>query len=338
MEVALLRRTGQAEEARARLAHWRSADPPSSFLRHEAVLLGAADEALWAHLASDPERVLELAVDYMALGLWDDAHTLLARRFPSIGVAAEPGTALPQDYPLVAYYRGYTGERAGRSGAEDFALASGQSTRYVFPNRPESLVVLRRATEANPGDATARFLLGSLLLSGGQADAALAEWERARALDPRLPVLHRNIGFTHLYARGDAPGGPARLRGGDERRPRERRALPGGRPGAEPPRPRARGADRLVAALPRDPSPVDARLQARPRPRRGRPLRRGGGALPRALLPPRGVRHERPPGLPRGEAAPGLRPRARGTPGGGGGARGDLRPARARASTSRRTA
>jgi len=204
MEVALLRRTGQVEEAKARLRHWQSVDPPSSFLRHEAVLLGAADEALWAHLAGDPERVLELAVDYMALGLWDDAHALLARRTPSTGRVAEPGTALPQEYPLVAYYRGYCAERAGRSGREDFALASRQSTRYVFPNRPESLVVLRRAVEANPQDATAHFLLGSLLLSGGQSDAALGEWEKARALDPKIPVLHRNIGFTLLYARGAA--------------------------------------------------------------------------------------------------------------------------------------
>jgi tetratricopeptide (TPR) repeat protein len=204
MEVALLRRTGQAEEAKARLQHWRSVDPPSSFLRHEAVLLGSSDEALFAHLAGDPERVLELVVDYMALGLWDEAHALLARRYPSTGVVAEPGTALPQDYPLVAYYRGFCAEKAGRSGREDFALASRQSTRYVFPNRPESLVVLRRALEVDPKDATARFLLGSLFLAGGQADEALAEWERARVLDPRLPVLHRNTGFTHLYARGAA--------------------------------------------------------------------------------------------------------------------------------------
>ena len=204
MEVALLRRTGQAAEARARLAYWQSVDPPSSFLRHEAALLGATDEGLWTHLAADPERVLELVVDYMALGLWEDAHALLARRYPSVGVVAEPGMALPQDYPLVAYYRGYCAEKAGRSGGVDFALASGQSTRYVFPNRPESLVVLRRAVEANPQDATAHFLLGSLLLSGGQSDAALGEWEKARSLDPRLPVLHRNIGFTLLYARDAA--------------------------------------------------------------------------------------------------------------------------------------
>ena len=204
MEVALLRRTSRLDEARGRLRHWQALDPPNSFFRHEAVLLGTADETLWTHLASDPERVLELAVDYMALGLWDDAHALLARRFPATGVVAEPGMVLPQDYPLVAYYRGYCAEKLGRSGREDFALASRQSTRYVFPNRPESIVVLHRAIAVNPEDATAHFLLGSLHLSGGQTDAALAEWDKARALDPKRPVLHRNIGFTLLYAHGAA--------------------------------------------------------------------------------------------------------------------------------------
>jgi tetratricopeptide (TPR) repeat protein len=204
MEVALLRRIGRAQEARDRLSYWRSLDPPGSFLRNEAVLLGQSDEPLWTHLAGDPERVIELAVDYMAIGAWDDAHALLARRYPSDGRVAEPGTALPQDYPLVAYYRGYCAERMGRSGRADFALASRQSTRYVFPNRAESISVLRRALEADPLDATAHFLLGSLHLSGGKTDAALAEWERARSLDATIPVLHRNIGFTHLHARGAA--------------------------------------------------------------------------------------------------------------------------------------
>ena len=338
MEVALLRRTGRLEEARARLAHWRSVDPPSSFLRHEAVLLGAADEALWAHLAADPERVLELAVDYMALGLWDDAHALLARRYPSAGVVAEPGTVLPQDYPLVAYYRGYCAEKAGRSGAEDFALASRQSTRFVFPNRAESVVVLRRALEVNPKDATAHFLLGSLFLAGGQTDEALAEWERARLFDPRLPVLHRNIGFTLLYARGAAADALRVFEEGMGADPTNVELYQGADQALSLLGRGARGADRRPAALSRVAPALDARLQAGPRPRRGRALRRGRGALPRALLPPRGVRHERPAGLPRGEAAPGLRPRA---------ARGG-RPRRWRsrrrsaspwpASTSRRTA
>jgi tetratricopeptide (TPR) repeat protein len=205
MEVALLRRLGKMEEARERLRHWLDEDPASSLLRHEAILLGAggSHSSLWAHLAADPERVLQIAVDYMAIGLWEDARALLSRQYGSAGAVSEPGAVLPQDYPLVAYYRGYCEERLGRSGIADFARASRQSTRYVFPNRPESIVVLRRALEANPNDATAHFLLGSLHLSGGQAEEALAEWEKARALDPKIPVLHRNIGLTLLYSRRD---------------------------------------------------------------------------------------------------------------------------------------
>jgi len=78
------------------------------------------------------------------------------------------------------------------------------STRYVFPSRAESFPVLRAALEANPQDATARFLLGSLYLSGGMTDAARAEWEQARRLDRKIPVLHRNLGLTLLHMNHDA--------------------------------------------------------------------------------------------------------------------------------------
>ena len=99
IEVALLRRNGRTQEAKARLRHWLSEDPADSLLRHEGVLLGAADPSLWPHLASDPERVLALAADYMALGLWGDARALLARSYPAQGGVSEPGAVLPQDYP-----------------------------------------------------------------------------------------------------------------------------------------------------------------------------------------------------------------------------------------------
>ena len=93
---------------------------------------------------------------------------------------------------------------SGGSGASDYAAASKMSTRYVFPSRPESLVVLRRALASNPGDATAHFLLGSLMLAAGRADDAVREWQEARRLDPRIPVLHRNLGRTLLQVNGDA--------------------------------------------------------------------------------------------------------------------------------------
>ncbi len=203
LEVVLLRSLGRTDEARARLASWLARDPTGALLRHEAVKLGEPGEPLWVHLAGEPDRVLGLVAEYMGLGLWADAVELLERRYPAAeGLAAEPGMPLPQDHPLVAYYRGYCREKAGGA-PTDFAAAASLSTRYVFPSRADSLPVLRRALEVNPQDATAHFLLGSLLLAGGRAEAAVAEWQEARRLDPKIPVLHRNLGLTLLQVAHD---------------------------------------------------------------------------------------------------------------------------------------
>jgi tetratricopeptide (TPR) repeat protein len=205
MQVILLRRAGHGEAALQRLREWRREDPTSSTLRAEGLRLGEPDEGLWRHLAGDPQRVIAVALDYMALGAWDDALAILEREYPTgPEVHAEPGTAAPQLYPLVAYYRGYCREKLGGSGRSDFDAASRMSTRYVFPHRAETGPVLRAALAANPDDATAHFLLGSLLLSGGEVEKALAEWEEARQLEAKIPVLHRDMGLAYLHGLGDA--------------------------------------------------------------------------------------------------------------------------------------
>jgi tetratricopeptide (TPR) repeat protein len=204
LEVALLRGLGRADEAMRRLPPWHELDPTSTFLRHEALLLGAQDEGLLVHLAAEPERVLGLAAEYMGLGFWADALAVLERTYPEPPPGSvEPGNLLPQHHPLVGYFRGYCRERTGGSAASDFGAASAMSTRYVFPSRPETFVVLRRALEIDPDDATALLLLGSLHLAGGEVDAAVALWQRARPSARRLPVLHRNLGLTLLHARHD---------------------------------------------------------------------------------------------------------------------------------------
>ncbi|PYQ51623.1 MAG: hypothetical protein DMF78_12985 [Acidobacteria bacterium] len=179
LEVALLRHLGRAPEARERLRAWQRLDPTSSLLRYEAVRLGSADPAL----------------------------DLLDRRYPPVGgLQTEPGAVAPQDHPEVVYYRGYCREKQGGSGRADYDMASKLSTRYVFPSRPESGVVLRRALEVNPQDATAHFLLGTLLLASGRAPDAIREWQEARRLDKSQPVLHRNLGRTLLHLQGDVDG------------------------------------------------------------------------------------------------------------------------------------
>jgi tetratricopeptide (TPR) repeat protein len=204
-EITLLRASGRHDAARARLEDLLRVDPTNSFLRHERILLGTPDEGLFAHLAGDPERIIELVVDYMRLGQFTDALTLLSRQYPAgPAVVGEPGMPRPESYALVAYYRGYCRFLSGGNGQPDFDAASKLPTTYVFPHRPESMVVLKLAIEKNANDSTANFLLGSLYLSGGMIEAAMKSWEAARAINPRIPTLHRNMGYTLLSTDGSA--------------------------------------------------------------------------------------------------------------------------------------
>jgi tetratricopeptide (TPR) repeat protein len=201
LDVTLRRLLRDAVGARTQLANLLEADPTNSFLRYEATRLGGTDPALWEHLAGDPARILEIAVQYMHFGLYAEAVELLAMNYPVVGpgVVREPGMPHPSDDPLVAYYRGYCRELADQDGSADFAAAAKMPTTYIFPNRPESFDVLQRALAVNAKDANAHALLGDLYMSGGMEDAAMAEWGKARAINPALPALLRNMGYTVLY-------------------------------------------------------------------------------------------------------------------------------------------
>jgi tetratricopeptide (TPR) repeat protein len=205
MDVTLLRLLGRKEEARKHLANLLQHDPANSFLRYEATRLGQNDAALYEHLASDPERILEIATQYLHFGLYAEAEEILARRYPSgEGVVSEPGMSRPERHPLIAYYRGYCRARLHEDPDADFQAASKMPTTYVFPNRSISFNVLKRAITANPKDANAHALLGSLYMSGGMEEMAMAEWERARELNPAIPALLRNMGYTVLYSKQSA--------------------------------------------------------------------------------------------------------------------------------------
>ena len=199
IETVLLRTLGRRAEAKKSLAFWQRKDPTNSLLRYEAVRLSVRDPALFAHLAADPERIIEIAVEYMRFGLFEDALDILARQYPSgAHVFREPGMPHPNSYPLIAYYRGFCRYALGQDGGKDFDAGSNMATSYVFPNRADSFAVLRRAIEVNPRDANAHFLLGSLYLSGGIPERALEEWEAARQIQPAIPTLHRNMGYAAL--------------------------------------------------------------------------------------------------------------------------------------------
>ncbi|HTU47255.1 MAG TPA: DUF5107 domain-containing protein [Bryobacteraceae bacterium] len=199
--IAIRRATGDEQGAKSLATDWLREHPLSYFLQE---VLQSPD---LASLGAHPYRVLNVASEYMRVGLYRDALKVLSRSYPaSPPDHSEPGSVLPQNHPLVVYYRGYCKQRLGMAAGNDYAAASKLSTVYVFPNSPETLRVLKAAMEARPSDGTAHYLAGTFFFSRGLTDSALREWDQARHLAPMTPVLHADIGEALLRVRHDYSG------------------------------------------------------------------------------------------------------------------------------------
>jgi len=207
--VAVEHALGQTEAANTLAKQWLARYPTNYFLREE---LGEPDNA---HLAADTERVLNIAAEYMRLGLYEKALGVLSRTYPQVPAdQSEPANALPQDNPVVLYYRAYCEQKLGRSATEDYAAAARLSTKYVFPSGATSYQVLQSALAANPNDANANYLLGTLEFSVGMTDAGLEKWKQAQQLHPQIPALDRDIGLALLQIKGDTEGALAAFQRG----------------------------------------------------------------------------------------------------------------------------
>jgi tetratricopeptide (TPR) repeat protein len=127
---------------------------------------------------------------------------VLSRNYPApVPDESEPGVLPPGNQPMVAYYRAYCREKLHLPAAADYSTAAKLPTSYVFPSRAEDLEVLRAAIRSNSEDATAHYLLGTLYYSRGLTENAITEWEQARKINPRIPVLHASLGRALLHAK-----------------------------------------------------------------------------------------------------------------------------------------
>ena len=207
--VAIKNASGKSQEGLAIAQRGTALFPLSYLLKEE---LGNPD---LKQLANDATRVLNLATQYLRLGLNQRALTVLSRNYPTAPAdQMELGAPPPGSNPMVAYFRGYCRERLGQSGLADYKIASGLSTTYVFPSTAEELAVLIAAVHAEPDDATAHYLLGTLYFSRGLTEAALEEWSRARKLNPGIPVLNASLGLALLHERHDPEGALSAFRDG----------------------------------------------------------------------------------------------------------------------------
>ncbi len=189
---------GEDQQAEALARKWLVRFPTSAFLREQ---ISQPNEA---HLAADSDRVLNIAAQYSRLGMYERALDVLSREYPEVPAdRSEPGEPAPQQNPLIAYYRGYCRQKLGRSGTADYTAGSKLPTAYVFPAGAETLQVLHAVVASNEKDGVAHYLLGTLYFSQGRVNPALAEWERARSLDPKIPVLHASLGRALLAVKAE---------------------------------------------------------------------------------------------------------------------------------------
>jgi tetratricopeptide (TPR) repeat protein len=198
---AVIRGLGNTERANKLASEWLARFPLSDFLSEEI------GKPHLEHLAADPYRVLNVASEYARLGLYRRAIDVLSRKYAAVSAdQSEPGSVLPQNHPLVVYFRGYCREKLEESGASDYAEASRLSTTYVFPDRDEEFSSLKAALNKNENDASAHLLLGDWYFARDESDSALDEWSLAREHNPALPALDASIGLALLHVEGKFDG------------------------------------------------------------------------------------------------------------------------------------
>lgn len=175
LKTALLRKLGREAEAKIEESITHSIDP----------LYGKIRE-------SEPQDRIELAMDYINAGLYDEGIDVLVRNNPLA-------------YPMLGYLAGWASLLKGDADSAKgfFENASQQSPAIVFPNRLEELLALQAATRANQQDGHAWYFLGNLLFAKRVYDEAIAAWEKAIALCPTFATAHRNLALAYFNKRND---------------------------------------------------------------------------------------------------------------------------------------
>lgn len=207
--AAIVRARGQTDEAHALAASWYRRYPTSYFLGEE---LGTPQIE---HLAADPERVLNVASEYMRLGRYESALDVLSRQYPHVDSGeVEPGSLPPGQNPIVGYYRAFCLEKLGRPFAEEASQASHMPVQFVFPSGMQTEAVLEASLKNNANDATAHYLLGLLQFSTGMTESAEEHWNRAHDLHAVIPGLDADRGLGRLHIDSDPEGALAAFREG----------------------------------------------------------------------------------------------------------------------------
>jgi len=201
LKAAILRKLNRPDDAERAVAIVLSQGPLDFDARYERYLIARQrggdgkqiSDELRSLMRGVADSYLDVAIRKAKAGFRNEALAILAM-YDEIG-----------DYPMVAYYQGYLNQQLGdeRTALRYYDRAAGMNPDYCFPNRLESIEVLKSAQRLNPADALAPYYLGNLLYDKKQYAKAIECWERSRSLDPGFATVHRNMGQAYNEIEND---------------------------------------------------------------------------------------------------------------------------------------
>lgn len=136
------------------------------------------------------ENMLDVAIDYIKAGFWEDALYTLS---------------LADDtYPMIYYYRAYCEKQLGRRGYEQVKAANMCRSGYCFPSRLEDILVLENAISTDASGANAYYYLGCLYYDKFRYLDAAKAWENCVANNPAHGKAWRNLALYYFDKANDA--------------------------------------------------------------------------------------------------------------------------------------
>jgi tetratricopeptide (TPR) repeat protein len=184
LRIAILRRMGQINAALREASLALELDRMEFGAMWERYLL--VQDPLFSQLTHQkPNTLTEIALDYIASGMYLEAMALLRR--------------IPIPDPMAEYYLGWCLDLDGDrdSAFETFAQASRLPPDFCFPNHDECMPALNKAIEYNPADSKAHYYLGNYYYAHHNPSAAINHWEKACEFDTNFATARRNLGIAY---------------------------------------------------------------------------------------------------------------------------------------------
>ncbi len=197
LKAAILYRMGRNGEAADLCKESVRIDPFNYGCRFIETLTGNdrnAAEILTDLMRDSEHNYDEIALDWVAAGLWQEADRLWQ-------IAIERGATSPMTYYYLGWCRLLAGDDAGA--AQAFSTGATSNPAFCFPNRPEAILALQAAIRIHADDANANHFLGNLYYDKRQYSLALGYWERAAELRPEYPTTWRNLALGYYNKLND---------------------------------------------------------------------------------------------------------------------------------------